>query len=287
MGRDISVSTGAYDGYPMPDILQSMQRCGIKNVELAFIKGYVNEFTDADLSRDYARELVALMNSLGQRCPTFSGHINLGDEDALAQFEVRARFAAELGASRFVTNAATLATAGRFFALAPDMAAIARQHGLRVCLENPGDRVDNILNSAADIPALLARLERDVFSINYDVGNIISHRPGLDPVADTLQALPFCEHLHIKDAYYRDEKYHFCALGEGQIDFIRLLPAIEAAFPELSFSLELPFRLLRNNDAKPYKKATLLPLAEIENELLKSLTFLDDVLKETDHVAGK
>ena len=287
MTRYISVSTGAYDGYAMPDILQSMHRCGIRYVELAFIKGYVNEFTDSDLNSEYARELVELMDKLDQRCLTFSGHINLGDQDAISQFEVRARFAHELGASIFVTNAATLETAERFFDLAPQMAEIARKYNIKVCLENPGDRVDNILNCAGDIPNLLSRLDKDIFSINYDVGNLISHCSELDPVEDTLKALPYCDHLHIKDAYFYDDTYHFCSLGEGSIDFEKLLPEIELKYPEVSFSLELPFRLLRNNDAKPYKKPSLLPLVEIENKLEKSLNYLNRVLKEIDNVARK
>ncbi|QUJ69688.1 sugar phosphate isomerase/epimerase (plasmid) [Photobacterium sp. GJ3] len=278
MKRDISVSTGAYDGYAMPDILASMHRLGIKKVELAFIKGYVNEFTDADLNVGYAQELVGLMDSLGQQCPTFSGHINLGDDTALSQFEVRARFAAELGAKRLITNAATRETAARFFQLAPEMAAIAKAHDIIVCLENPGDRVDNILNSAKDIQPLLSRLGSDAFGINYDVGNLISHCPDLDPVEDTRLALPYSAHLHIKDAYYRNHVYHFCALGEGAIAFDTLLPHIAEDFSALSFSLELPFRLQRNDDAKPYKKPDLLTMPEIEDDLATSIAYLNKTM---------
>lgn len=279
MTRYISVSTGAYDGYEPDEILASLHRCNVQNVELAFIKGYVNEFSDADLNPKFAAELRNEMQRFGQRCLTFSGHINLGDEEALSQFRTRVAFARETGAVRFLTNSSTVATAERFFRLVPEITAIARDAGMVICLENPGDGVDNLFNSAADIPGLLEKLDREVFSVNYDAGNLVSHRPQLDVIRDTLEAVPYADHLHVKDVIRTADGYRFCALGEGDIDYRRLLAAVSEKAPDLSFSLELPFRLRRTPAGKPYKEDQPLPLAVIEDKIKQSIRFVDEVLK--------
>ncbi|GGW57602.1 hypothetical protein [Vreelandella hamiltonii] len=102
----ISVSTAAFDGYGFDAILPSLARCGVKNVELAFIDGYVEAFTDSDFSQDFAHDLSKEMRRYGQQCRYFSGHIDLGLENAASRLEARCRFAAWLGAEFIITNAA-------------------------------------------------------------------------------------------------------------------------------------------------------------------------------------
>ncbi|MDV6318225.1 sugar phosphate isomerase/epimerase [Chromohalobacter sp. HP20-39] len=281
MTQPITVSTAAFDGYELPEILASLARCHVNAVEIAFIKGYVNEFTDADLHTAYAREIGAELTRHGQYCPVFSGHIDLGLDGALSSFAVRARFAAELGASHLITNSAARQNATRFFELAPEMAAIARDAGLRICLENPGDGSDNLFNDASDITPLLERLDRNVFGINYDPGNVISHRPGLDPVEDAMAALSQVSHLHLKAVTRDATGYAFGALGTGDIDYVPILAAVAERSPTLPFSLELPFRLRRDEQAQPHKFPSRVPLADIEEGITSSLSYV------THHLSGQ
>lgn len=268
----MSISTAAWDGYSLPTALASMGRLGITGIEMAFIKGYVSDFTDADLNAGLARELREEMARHGQHCRVLSAHIDLGEPGALESFRVRVRFAAELGATWLITNAAGRALAPTFFESLGEMTAMARDAGLTVCLENPGDGSDNLINRAADLPAFLQQLDAAVWGINYDPGNLVSHRPDLDVVQDALAAVPHARHLHLKAVGCDPEGYGFKPMGEGDINYRPILQAV--AEHQLPFSLELPFRLRRDINAQPLKLPQPLDLDEIERGMSASLRWV-------------
>ncbi|WP_456268443.1 sugar phosphate isomerase/epimerase [Kushneria sp. AK178] len=272
--RDIgmAVSTAAWDGYDWPEIFASMARLNIADVELAFIKGYVNEFTDADLNDELARKLCTLMARHGQRCTVLSAHIDLGEPGAAESMAVRIRFAAALGARYLISNAAGLAGREPFEQGLDHMMAAAREAGVKLLFENPGDGSNNLINQANDLPALLARLDTTATGINYDPGNLISHRPALSPVEDALEAIPLSEHLHLKAVSRESDGYRFGALGTGDIDYAPIVEALAAR--GLPFSLELPFRLRRDAHAQPDKRPEPLPIDEIEQGVAASLRWM-------------
>ncbi len=213
----ISVSTAAYDGYSFHEIFSSLARCGVTKVEIAFIEGYVEAFSDDDLSTVYGHELREEMRRHGQECRYFSGHIDLGEHDACRRLEARCRFAAALGATHVITNAASIASAETFLAQAGELAAIARHYGMRILLENPGNREANLIDHSVHLTSVLERLGAPEFGINFDVGNLLSHCPNLDPLADALVALPRVEHFHIKSCSRSNDGIIFTALGEGPL----------------------------------------------------------------------
>ncbi|REC95351.1 sugar phosphate isomerase/epimerase family protein [Kushneria indalinina] len=272
--RDIgmAVSTAAWDGYDWPDVFASMARLNIADVELAFIKGYVNEFTDADLNTELAEKLRELMAQHGQRCTVLSAHIDLGEPGAAESMAVRIRFAAALGARYLISNAASLAGRDNFEQGLDHMMAAAREAGIKLLFENPGDGSDNLINQASELPGLLERLDTSATGINYDPGNLISHRPALSPVEDALEAIPLSDHLHLKAVSRQSGGYHFDALGTGDIDYAPIVAALAAR--GLPFSLELPFRLRRDENAQPDKRPEPLPLEEIENGVAESLHWM-------------
>ncbi|MCE9684152.1 sugar phosphate isomerase/epimerase family protein [Halomonas alkalisoli] len=265
----VSVSTAAYDGYGFDKILPSLARCGVRHVEFAFIDGYVEAFTDSDFTDDFASELKRQMQRYGQECRYFSGHIDLGGEDATARLEARCRFAAALGASFVITNAATLDRADAFFRQAGSLAAIARQYGVRILLENPGNGVPNVLDHAGDVPGLLERLDSDAFGINYDVGNLLSHCPERDPGSDALEAMSIADHFHLKPCVRTADGIDFVAFGQGDVDDTEV--ARELLRQDKPFSLELPFRLHRDANAQPWRDEQPLPLELIELRVTRSL----------------
>ncbi|AZM96530.1 sugar phosphate isomerase/epimerase family protein [Vreelandella venusta] len=267
--RLVSVSTAAYDGYGFDVILPSLARCGVQQLEFAFIDGYVEAFTDSDFTQDFANELSSEMQRHGQHCRYFSGHIDLGLENAAARLEARCRFAAYLGASYVITNAATRERASTFFQHSDTLAAIARHYGVRILLENPGNGVPNLLNHANDAPGLLARLDAEAFGINYDIGNLLAHCPERDLLADARAAMPLADHFHLKPCKRRVNGIDFVAVGKGDVDDIKI--ASELLRQGKPFSLELPFRLHRDANAQPWRDAQPLSLAMIESQVHRSL----------------
>ena len=274
----ISVSTAAYDGYGFDVILPSLARCGIRNVEFAFIDGYVEVFTDSDFTAAFAAELKSEMQRHGQQCRYFSGHIDLGIENAAARLEARCRFAASLGASFVITNAATRERAETFFAQADTLAAIAENYGLRILLENPGNGVPNLLDHACDAPLLLERLNSQSFGINYDIGNLLAHRPAREPLEDARAAMNIADHFHLKPCARREGGIDFVPLGAGDVNDTAL--ALELLRQNKPFSLELPFRLHRDANAQPWRDEQPLPLDVIESRISCSLMELSSLHKQ-------
>lgn len=265
----VSVSTAAYDGYGFDKILPSLAHCGVRHVEFAFIDGYVEAFTDSDFTDDFAKELKSEMQRHRQECRYFSGHIDLGGEDATARLEARCRFAATLGASFVITNASTRDRGDAFFRQAETLAAIARQYDVRVLLENPGNGVPNVLDHAGDVTGLLKRLDRDAFGINYDVGNLLSHCPEREPLRDARKAMSIADHFHLKPCVRTVDGIDFVAFGEGDVDDTKV--ATELLSQGKPFSLELPFRLHRDVNAQPWRDEQPLPLEVIESRVSRSL----------------
>ena len=128
----VSVSTAAYDGCGFDTILPSLSRCGVQHVEFAFIDGYVEAFTYRDFTTGFATDLNNETQCHGQESRYFSGPIDLGHEDAAARLEARCCFAAYLGASYVITNAASQGCSDTFFKQADHLAAIARQYDVRI-----------------------------------------------------------------------------------------------------------------------------------------------------------
>lgn len=274
----ISVSTAAYDGYDFDVILPSLARCGIRNVEFAFIDGYVEAFTDSDLTASFAAELKSEMQRHGQQCRYFSGHIDLGIENAAARLEARCRFAASLGASCVITNAATRERSDTFFAHADTLAAIAHNYGVRILLENPGNGVPNLLDHASDAPGLLKQLDAQAFGINYDIGNLLAHCPAREPLEDARAAMNIADHFHLKPCVRREDGIDFVPLGAGDVNDTAL--AAELLRQNKPFSLELPFRLHRDANAQPWRDEQPLPLDVIEWRISRSLMELESLDKQ-------
>lgn len=282
-GRVVSVSGAPYDGHPAPHMLESLAGIGATHVEPAYIVGYTEPFDETSFSDERAAEYARWLQDAGIGCFAMSSHIDLGRPDALAVFSGRMRFAARIGARVINTNAAARANEARFYQNIEALARLAEQLDLCIGLENPGDGSDNLLNTAGDAPALLARIGHPRVALNYDAGNTISHRPAVAPADDALAAMPLCLHTHVKDVQRSDAGYFFTALGAGQIGCERILHTI-AATP-LSLSIEIPMRLHRGPDAQPSRAAWRVPLADIEARLTAALDFVNHHLAATEQTA--
>ncbi|MDB5887071.1 MAG: Xylose isomerase-like barrel [Polaromonas sp.] len=270
--RIVSVSAAPYDGYDLPRVLESLASIGATHVEPAFIVGYTEPFDESAFAPAQAMQWQRWLKDAGMQCHAFSSHIDLGRDDAVEVFRGRMDFARALGAKVINTNAAARKLKKRFFANIDVLARHAQAIGLKIGLENPGDGSDNLLNAASDGSALLARIGHDSVGLNYDAGNTISHRPGLNPADDALAAMAQCLHTHIKDVRADENGYFFTPLGQGGIDCARILRAV--ALTDLNLSIEIPLRLHRQPNAQPSRAPYRVPIADIEAVLRPALGFV-------------
>jgi sugar phosphate isomerase/epimerase len=274
--RIISVSAAPYDGYAFPRMLESLASIGATHVEPVFSVGFTEPFDESVFTEDRAGQHAAWLIEHGVRCHAFSSHMDLGRADAVDVFKGRMDFARRLGAKVIITNAASRNNARRFYTNTQRLVRHAEQIDMWIGLENPGDGSNNLLNLAADGPGLLERIGSPRVGLNYDAGNTISHRHGIDVVADAVAAMPMCLHTHIKDVRVNGDGYFFTAPGEGQVGCDRIVGAL--ARTALDVSIEIPLRLHRGPDSQARRRAWRVPLADIELVLRPTLQFVQSHL---------
>lgn len=279
-GRIVSISAAPYDGYEFPRVLESLASIGATHVEPAFIVGYTEPFDESAFLPAAAAKYASWLRDYGIRCHAFSSHIDLGRTDAVEVFLRRMDFARALGARVINTNAARRTWSDRFFENVAPLVRHAEALDMWIGLENPGDGSDNLLNTAADAAALLARIGHPRVGLNYDAGNTISHRPGVDTAADALAAMPHCVHTHVKDVRAGTDGYFFVPLGEGGVGCARIVDAIRAT--PLDVSIEIPMRLHRRPDAQPNRAPYRVPVENIEAVLSAALAFVNAHLAAAD-----
>jgi sugar phosphate isomerase/epimerase len=282
--RIVSISAAPYDGYEFPEILESLAACGARYVEPAFIVGYTGAFDESAFTPAQARRYIAWLKASGLKCHAFSAHIDLGLPGAVEVFKGRMDFAAQLGTRVINTNAAARNNSERFFRNIEPLARHAERLGMIIGLENPGDGSDNLINTAADGIALLDTLGHPCVRLNYDAANTVSHRPrgkpgGVAPADDALCAMPYCGHVHIKDAKVTPDGYFFPPLGEGDIGCERIVRAVAAT--DLALGVEIPLRLHRGPDARPIRRPDPVPRAEIERVVRGALSFVERHLQQS------
>jgi sugar phosphate isomerase/epimerase len=283
--RIVSISAAPYDGHPLGRMLDSLATIGARWLEPAYIVGYTEPFDETAFTIEKARAYEAALRASGIGCVAFSSHIDLGRDDAVEVFRGRMDFAKHLGVRVINTNAAARRNESRFFENIAVLARHAEALDMLIGLENPGDGSDNLLNTAADAPGLLARIGHPRVGLNYDAGNTISHRPGgVVPSDDALQAMPLCLYTHVKDVRADADGFFFTPIGEGNIDCTAILGGIAAT--SIDCSIEIPLRLYRGPDAQPVRAAAPVPIAEIERVIGESLRHVERYFEAWEQSAG-
>ncbi len=272
--RILSVSAAPYDGYAAPEMLDSLAACGVRHVEPAFIVGYTEPFDEAIFSDDHARRYRGWLDASGIACQAVSSHIDLGRDESVTVFQGRMNFARGLGAAIINTNASVLGREASFLRNIDVLARHAEALGMVIGLENPGDGRPGLFDVAEDGVLLVERIGSPYVRLNYDPGNTASHRSDVDPIADALQALPACAHLHLKNVRKTLDGWYFSALGQGDLDYAPLLDTLRA-WPDLPLSVEMPLRMHRGADAQPWRRVQRVEREMIERDLRASLAFLE------------
>ena len=275
--NDIAVSLVAFDGHPLETVIETIAELGVRFVEPAIIQGYTDPFDEDVFSDERARTIRRQIEAAGLSCSAFSAHIDVGAPDGLKQLQRRIRFAAELGATRVVTNAAKEEFRQTFMERIDTLVRDAESVGVVIALENPGDGRANIIDNAVSATALMRKYATPWLGLNYDPGNLLTHQPELDPVTDAMNLGPGLVSLHLKNGLIDGERLRFTALNRGAIDYQAVLAHTDSLSPPPEYSLELPLRLSRAPGGKPYRDRDPVPMDVIRTALEESLKWLEEV----------
>ncbi len=276
MARPITVSTVAYDGYPLAAAIEEIARLGLPLVEPAYIKGYM-VFEEEDLEVAAAADVARLMRDAGVAALAISAHMDIGHTDAIAMLARRIRFTATIGAKFTITNSTTVVHRDALIRTLEANQKLAEDLDIMIALENPGHGPDNLMKDGASGAALIEAIGMDRVRMNYDTSNALTCTEGaVRPETEILAALPLSVHLHLKDAILRGDRWEYTALGDGDVDYAPLLAAI-ATRPDLPVTIELPLRLLRRVGHDPMRHPDLVSIDAINAAIRRSRAVLDPI----------
>lgn len=276
MNNPIVVSTIAYDGYDLETILRRIAQAGAENVELAYSESYTAAFTEETFSKGAAQDVLDSLRATGLKCLCLAAHTDMSLVDSVDKFKLRIDFAKNLGADYIVSTAGPIANRDQFVKNINILGDYAGEVGITICLENMGDGLPNIIDSAAPAVDLIKEINRESVKINYDFANLLPHlRERLRPEDDYKIALPETGYIHLKDAAkYDNGNWYFPAIGTGMVDFKAILPALMAHPEPIPLSLELSLRINRMPDATTIRAEKAIPLETIDSVLAQSLHFV-------------
>jgi sugar phosphate isomerase/epimerase len=275
------VSTVAYDGYGLDRACESLARLGATHVEPVFVTAFDGKGMAPDFSQADAATTASVIAASGLGCQAMTMTFDLGALRATPAMLRRMEFAWRAGARVVNVLAPPRRRERAFLANIEEIVRQAGSLGVRLGLENPGDGIASVMDTAADAALLVERFGSDSVGVNYDLGNRATHAPDQDPVRDAVEALPHCINVHLKDLRRTPQGWFFTAIGQGEIDCARLLEAIRARASPPPVTIELPLRLHRRPDATLSRARYRAPLADIEAAIDVSLRYVRQRLAST------
>jgi len=279
MKNPILISTAAYDGYDLATAFREISALGVDLVEIAFIQGYTDPFTEDYFKAENAEQILNLLAERNLKCVSFSSHVDLSQAGIVDIFKNRMAFARRVGSTYIITNAAPLRNKGRFMQNIKALGHAAESMQMVIVLENPGDGKANVIDSGKPAAHIIEEIGLDSVKINYDFGNLLSHCfEKLRPEEDYKFAVDCTAHYHIKDVAFDESGWYFTRIGEGSIDYRNILREL-AALPEpVPLSLEIPLRVRRAPDASPRRAPLPIDLKEIRKVMQGSVEFVRTAL---------
>ena len=281
MNNPILISTAAYDGYDLATAFKEIARAGVDLVEVAFIEGYTDPFTEEYFNDENAAKILALLAEHNLKCLSFSSHVDLSRAGIVEVFKNRMAFAKRLGAKFIVSNAAPLQNKSQFMQNIRELGQTAAGLKMVILLENPGDGQANVMDSGEPAANLIEEIGQENVKINYDFGNLLSHCfEKIRPEQDYKFVRDCAMHYHIKDVASDDSGWYFTEIGKGTIDYQKILKELAALSEPLPISLEIPLRIRRAPDASPRRAALPVDIKRIRQVMEKSVAFAKRALAE-------
>ncbi|OGB95988.1 MAG: hypothetical protein A3G35_09165 [candidate division NC10 bacterium RIFCSPLOWO2_12_FULL_66_18] len=275
MDRIVSVSSMAFDGYPLETALDELAGLGVRSVEPASVDKVFQHLMEEDFCDARAAWLREQMAARGLACVSLSAHMDLSQADSVDRFRRRLEFAQASGAGIVNTIAGPTSGLAGFRANIPAIGKRAADLGLIVALENHGDLVDR----GRQIVEFIQAVGNPAVRLNYDTGNAWYYaKGGLDPAAELREVAPVVAHVHLKAPRVEDGVMRWVALGEGVLDLAAIGGILRHRLPAVPVSIELSLRQRSRNFEPRWRTPEVPSLPEIRGIIRRYLKALESTL---------
>jgi len=258
MANALAGHTNTYHTYGFDESLRGIAAAGYTYVELSAVPGWT-EHVDLDSSPADVR---SKLEDHGLEAVSLSGHSDLTTQEGLEHGIKAVRWAADYGIPIVNTAVGGHQSADEnesaFLGNIGELADAAESAGVVVALEIHGDIM---ASSDVTIP-LMEKIGRDSVKVNYDTANVEFYS-GQKAVDDLPKITPYLAHVHLKDTVGGKGVWNFPAIGDGSVDFGRVLEILREAGYTGPYSVELEFT------GEPWP-----PLADVNDSMRRSYEHL-------------
>jgi sugar phosphate isomerase/epimerase len=262
MKNKIGVVTSTYPNYNTVEALEGISEAGFKYIELASAPAYFEHIIPSPekASEEDVQNVLNLCKKYGIVLYCIAGHTRLLTKTGLADFKKVLDYAgmAEIG---FVTTDVgeieNEDSKKQFFHDIQEIGDYAKSKSVTVCLEMHGKWCNNGKTGSE----IIEKVNHPNIRLNYDTGNVMLYG-GVRPEEDIKNALPYMAFMHIKDDGGKLFEWNFPALGDGNVDFEKILELLKDYNGPISLEVEF--------DGKERT------LQEINTAVKKSYDFLQD-----------
>jgi L-ribulose-5-phosphate 3-epimerase len=245
----LAANSNSFHSYGADEAFAGIVAAGYTHVELLAVPGWTEHVS-------FDRPLDLLGYDLTP--VSLSAHSDLTTREGLEHGLRAVAWAAENGIPIVNTavggHASVDESEAAFLANIGPLADAAEAAGVTLTLEIHGD----LMGSGARTLGLLERIGRDSVKVNYDTGNVW-HYTGERAEDDLPLIVDRLAHVHLKDTRGGVGVWDFPALGEGDVDFRRILQILRDAGYEGPLSVEIEFQ------GEPWP-----PLAEVTDAMRRS-----------------
>jgi L-ribulose-5-phosphate 3-epimerase len=241
MSNEIACTTGGYPGMDLSRVFEGLSKAGFRYVELTALPESQARIAPEHMTPEDVQALRRLMATYELTPISLSGHCDLSTFEGVELFKARIDLASELGI-RIINTVTTFSESPkaveveRFFTNMWGIIPYARERGVRIALETHG----GLTATTDECLRTLERLGSDWVGINYDTANVIFFQ-GVRPEEDIVQIAPYVIHVHLKDSLGQEGVDDYPPLGQGNIDFKRIISVLDAAGYTGPYSAEIEF----------------------------------------------
>ncbi|MFZ7255115.1 sugar phosphate isomerase/epimerase family protein [Avibacterium avium] len=273
---ELAINTSIYDGYDLDTIFYSIKKCGFDYFELAYNQGYVGNSTQDLFSEENANYINTLKNKYDLSTFSLGCTMDLSTDNLFDIFHPRLAFANLIGAKYINVCTSKLENKEKLISNLKELRDLLERYNCILCLENAGDYNFNAFVNLDDGIKLLNKLGNDLYSINFDPGNMVTYDREMNVLDESLRAIDYSSHFHIKDVIINNDKFEFTSIGSGVIDYKDIIRKLKNK--NISCSLEIPLRIYRELDSTPKRFPHRVDLDLIERVLINSKKYIDNII---------
>jgi L-ribulose-5-phosphate 3-epimerase len=239
MDNILAVSTNTYHTHSFDEALAGIAKAGFKYVEIASVEGWTDH-VPVDASDAQLAEAKAQLARWGLKVSAISGHSDLTTEHGLVMGKKAVNLCEKMSVPILNTaiggHYSENENKDAFMAHIHELADYADKRGIVVSLEVHGD----IMASGALSIKIIKEINCSNVKINYDTGNCKFYG-GEDAVDDIGPTIPYLAHVHLKDKIGGPRVWNFPGVGEGEVDFGRVLKILDEGGYRGPFGVEVEF----------------------------------------------